>query len=100
MSKQRWLLRYPLPDTHAQSRLKLHRQVKRTHESQDGPGAPEGLQDPMSMGFRTTLGRDTPSPCPLRGVGWSRGVAEQGLPPPHGLQGTSFSVGRGVGLLS
>ena len=38
------------------------------------------------MGFRITLGRDTPSPCPLRGVGWSRGVAEQGLPPQMGYR--------------
>ena len=96
-SKQRWLLRYPLPDTHAQSCLKLHRQVKCAHESQDGPGAPEGLQDPMSVGFRTTLGRDTPSPCPLRGVGWSRGVAEQGPLPQMGYRGNVFLCGAGGG---
>jgi len=88
-------LRYPLPDTHAQSCLKLHRQVKCAHESQDGPGAPEGLQDPMSVGFRTTLGRDTPSTCPLRGVGWSRDVAEQGPLPQMGYRGNVFLCGVG-----
>lgn len=48
------------------------------------------------MGSRTTLGRDTPSPCPLRGVGRSRGVAEQGPLPQTGYRRrVSLCGGRG-----
>lgn len=51
----------------------------------------------MSVGFRTTLGRDTPSTCPLRGVGWSRDVAEQGPLPQMGYRGNVFLCGVGGG---